>query len=502
MRRRALLTTAAGTVGLAGCVSLSTSDDGNATETGGTNGTDGGTAGDDPQLSEPPDEGGSVIDLETIDRTVALSPTTFRTDDDAGIALWFDRTATEDAPARLTGWLVNQNDYENTFDLEWIPAVGNVDSQPPADYNYENVLRLAPTENNEVAASVPEITRNEHGLWNATDVDPWIEPTVRLDPGEFVELEYVLVGEPGMSDRPTGVYEFAGDDRGVQITLWDTDTPGPEGDSYFEDQTVPPIGEESSIQWYHESDESTEVTLRPETELLELDGAVDFELVYNDRESSGCGHWDLHKLVDGEWFHVGPWTHNSDCRFIAPGERMNWRLRAFNESPVPSVGDELGCAGGLTSGYLGPGTYAVVVGFGYPAGQSGALVELTGDPVAFEPTEDASIEQDGAEIVMTSDAHGDGEHPPDATLTVERSEPADDVDVDRIIPEQVMGDWGVGGSTGLRNALAAFESEVERVVVLTDEHDAEGAVGYEETTRFVEVRGQTYELTAELSESD
>ncbi|GAB3687426.1 hypothetical protein GCM10028857_20500 [Salinarchaeum chitinilyticum] len=503
MRRRALLTTiAAGTAGLSGCVGQLASDDGNDTETDGTNGTDsdGTDDGDDGSPSpEPPDGLASVIDLETIGRTCALSPTQFHTDDDASVALWFDRTATAEAPARLTGWLVNENDYMNTFDLERIPAVGDPHGQTSPGADHEGRLHLVPTEQNEIAEIVPDSTRNEQGLWQVAAAGDWIQDHVQLDPDEQVQLEYLLVGETGTPGRPTGIYEFWGSDERVEIAVWDTDAPGPESDSYFAGQTVPPIYEEASIQWYHEADESTGVTLRPDREQVTLDGAVDFELVYNARESAGCGHWDLHKLVDGEWYAVGPWYHYSDCRSIAPGERMDWRLRAFNGPAVPGNGDGLGCAAGLTRGYLGPGIYAVVVGFGYPADQTGALVELTGDPVTFEPTDDASIEQDGAEVVVTTDAHGDGEHPPDATLTVERSEPGDAADVDRIIPEQVMGGSGFGDATGLRNALAAFEAGVERVVVLTDEHGAEGAVGYDGTTRFVAVRGQTYELTAELS---
>lgn len=497
MRRRALLATAAGTVGLAGCASLSTTDGGNGTD--GPNGTDGGLGGD-PQLPEPPDGDASVIDLETIDRTCALSPKSFRTDDDAGIALWFDRTATEDAPARLTGWLVNQNDYENTFDLDWIPAVGTVHSQPPDGYNYENVLHLAPTENNEIATSVPGVTRNEEGVWNAPDGGSWIEPTVRLDPGEHVTLEYVLVGSQDMSGRPTGTYEFAGLHEHVQIALWETDAPGPDDDSRFDGQTVPSVEEETSIQWFHEADESTAVTLRPETELIELDGAVDFDLVFNARVSSGCGHWNFFKFVDGEWFHVAPNGHNDSCRMIVPGQEEEWTLRAFNGTTVAYDDETSGCAGSLTRGYLGPGIYGVTVDFGHPTDESGALIELSGDEIAIEPTGGASAEQDGAEIVVTTSNHDDDQHPPDATLIAERGEPSADAEVDRIIPEQLMRDGGFGLSTGLRNALAAFESGVERVVVRTDEHDVDFAVGSDATNRHVEVRGQIYELTAERSE--
>lgn len=515
MRRRALLSSmAVGAAGLAGCVSSSIVDGdgngaggtGNESDPDGNGGdTDGnGSAGDengDP-LPDPPEGRSSVIDLETIDRTYALTPTSFRTDDDTRVALWFDRTATDESPARLTGWLRNENEYENTVDLEWLPAVGNTYSRTLSGYDHESRLHLAPTETNEVATTVPEVTQNDDGLWHVADVGPWIQESARLDPGESVRLEYHLVGEPNMPGRPTGTYEFRGNDESVRIAVSETDSPGPEGESKFAGRSVPPIHEDRSIQWYHDANESAPAYLEPATEHLDLDGAIDFELVYNAREASGCGHWNLYKLVEGEWYHVDPLVHTDDCRQIAPGERMEWTLRAFNGPAVDCDCDgNGGCAGGLTRGYLGSGIYGVVAGYGYPAEESGALVELAGDPVEIEPSEDATIERDGAEVVVTADSYGDGEHPPDATLFVERSGGGTgEEEPDRIIPEQLMGGEAlVGRSNALRNGVAAFEDGVERVEVRTDEHAVDDAVGYDASSRLLEVRGETYELTAERS---
>lgn len=506
---------AGGAAGLAGCFSSSIVDGDDANGNGGGIGTgqdgDGGngtTDGNGDSRPEPPENRSSVIDLETIDRTYALTPTSFSTDDDARISLWFDRTATADAPARLTGWLENENEYENTFDLEWIPAVGDTHSRTLPDYDHESRLHLAPTEHNEIATTLPEITQNDDGLWHVADVGPWMQETVRLDPGERVQLEYVLVGEPNAPGRPTGTYEFRGDDETVRVSVWDSDSPGPEADSRFAGREVPPlpnrveeeIDEERAVQWYHEADESTPAYLEPARERLDLDGAIDFELVFNARESTGCGHWNLYKLVDGEWFHVGPMVHASDCRSIAPGARMDWHLRAFNG---PAVACDCDGPGGLTRGYLGPGTYGVVAGYGHPASESGALIELAGESVSIDPTDDATIERDGSTVEVTTDSYGDGEHPPDATLTVERAgEDRDsDDDPDRVIAEQLMGGESIlGRSNALRNAIAAFEDGVERVEVRTDEYDVERAVGREGSTRRIVFRGTIYELTAEFDE--
>jgi hypothetical protein len=313
-----------------------------------------------------------------------------------------------------------------------------------------------------------------------------------------------------MPGRPTGTYEFRGDDETVRIAVWNTGSPGPEGESRFAGREVPPlpnrteVDEERAVQWYHEADASTAATLRPETERLDLDGAMNFELVYNARESSGCGHWNVYKLVGGEWFHVGPTFHTADCRSIAPGSRMDWTLRAFNGRPVRcGCADGLsGCASGLTRGYLGPGVYGVVTGYGHPADETGALVELEGEPVAIEPTEDATIERDGAEVVVTTGNYGDGEDPPDATLVVERSgDGADGNDPDHVIAEQLMAsESSYGRSSALRNAVSVFEDAVERVEVRSDEYDVEDAVGREGSHRRIEVRGRIYELTAEFDE--
>jgi hypothetical protein len=506
MRRRALLASAAaGVAGVAGCSTvLSTDGTGN-----GSDGNDsGGSGGDDPPTAEPPkddppDGRSSVIDLETIDRTYAFVPTAFRTDDDARIALWFDRTATSEAPARVVGWLRNENEYENTFDLEWIPTVGDVHSRTLTGYDHTSRLHLAPTAANEIAETVPNVSRNEDGLWRVDDLGPWMAEHVRLDPGERVRLEYRVVGEPDMPGRPTGTYEFRGDDETVRLAVWDADAPGETVDSRFAGRDVPPIHEESTIHWYHETDESTVAYLRPERERLELDGALEFDLVYNARESTGCGHWNIYKLVDREWFHVGPRGHTSDCRSVAPGARMDWTLRAFNGSAI-RCDCGYSCGDGMTRGHLGPGTYAVVAGYAHPADESGALVELVGDPVALEPTDSATIERDGAEVVVTTDAYGNGEHPEDGTVTVERAGDDDggdaDREADRVVVEQLMGGGSVfGGSSALRNALAPFEDGVERVVLRTDEYGVDDAVEHDASERHVAFRGETYRLTADRS---
>lgn len=487
--------------GLAGCVSsLADGEDASGPNDGSDRVWDGGSGTSDP-LTEPPDGRSSLIDLETIDRTYALMPISYSADRGVRVELWFDLTATDDSPARLTGKLRNLTENAHTVDLEEVPAVGDPHSQTLSGYDDETRLHFAPTENNELATEVPDILQNGDGLWNVRDVDSWIQETVHLDPGEEIDLEYVLVGEPNLSDRPTGTYVFRSHNRSVQVAVWDTDSPGPEVESHFAGRTLPPLPNRggASTQWYHEADESTPVYLEPAREQLQLDGAIDFELVINTREPTGCGYWNLYKLVEGEWFNVAPRAQEDDCGTITPGARKSWTLRAFNGGAAACDG---GCTSGLTRGYLGPGTYAVVSGFGYPADETGALVELEGDPVSVETTPDATVERDGTEAVVTTDRYDDGVQPPDATLVVKRAnDDSGGAGSHRVVAEQLMDDEsGLGLYGALRDGIAAFDDGVERVEVRSDEHGVDFAVGYDSSARRVEFRGTTYDLTAEFEE--
>lgn len=494
MHRRALLTSlAVGATSLAGCAS-SAGDEAPTTNRGTSRTTASTTTDTDAESSDDerrrPEGWTSIVELETGPRTYAFRPTTTNTDDGAEVALWFDRTATADHPARLRGWFENGNDFENTFRIEWIPAVGRIHSRTPTGYHHEARLHFAPTENNALAETVPEVTRNDDGYWRVTDVGPWMSETIRMDPGERVDLEYVLVGEPGMPGRPTGTYEFRGDDDTASVSVWDTNNPGPAEESRFAGRSVPEFDGDRTVQWYHDADRATSAFVRPSTERIELDGFVGFEAVNHSHEILQCGHWNLYKLVDGRWFHVAPRGHTSDCRGLAPGGTKEWSLRAFNGEAVPCNHDGHG-HGGLTQGFLGGGEYAVVAGYGHPADASAAMIELVGESVELVPTDDATSQRDGDTVTVTTDKYGDGEHPPDAAFTLTRTDSA----TERVLAEQVMAYGGFGsGNRGFRNALAAMAPDVDRVVLRTDEYDFDYALREEGASRRFRFRGQAYEI--------
>ncbi|EMA00825.1 hypothetical protein SAMN05443574_101246 [Haloarcula vallismortis] len=501
MRRRALLASVPGALaGLAGCSFGSP----------GADGTDGVTPAPRPDESPPdandsetetptatgeppqPEELTTVVELETGPRTYALSSAGLHTDDEARVALWFDRTATDDHPAILRGWLQNGNEFENTFRVEWIPGIGRTHSRQPRGYDHEARLHLAPTENNALATDVPSLSRSSEGYWQVDDVGPWMTETHRLAPGEWVRLEYALVGEPGQLGRPTGTYEFRGRDEMLSVTVWDARSPGPETESRFAGRSLPPFPGDSSVQWFHEADRTTPAFVRPASERAELDTQIGFVMVNNSHERLQCGHWNLYKLVDGEWFHIAPMGHTADCRLLSPGGREQWGLRAFNGQAVSCGTGDCRCDG-LTQGYLGGGEYAIVAGYGHATNESGALIELVGDRVAVTPTDDVSTARDGDTVTVTTGRHGDDKSPADATFSLSRTDSADE----QIIVEQVMTrDRFAPSDGGLRNALPFLTDGVNRVVVETDERAVDGVLGYDSDSRRFRFRGQAYVVAA------
>lgn len=504
MHRRDLLATlAAGLTASAGCTSDSNPATPGTTEPG-TTPTDTETTTETPADDE--DWGyeigaASVVDLETAPLTLALAPMMYHSRDGADVEIEFVETATADHPALVRARLENRNDFANTFRLDETPPFGRggISDQPrdPGEEwashegGYRVNLALAPTENHDLAEVVPDYELADDGTWRLAGEknEAWLPDRVRLEPGEVVHGEYVLLGRPEGVEygRPTGTYDFSWRDGGFSITAWETDAPGPEGESRFAGRDVPALRDDGTVAWYHDADPSTLSYVEPEAERTDLPASVDFTFVNHDREGTSCGHWSLYKLVDGEWFLVGPWAQTADCRFVRPGGTRTWTLKAF-------AGESIPCREGLGLGvgHLGGGVYGAVAGYGHATPESGALVEIEADPVEIVPTDDATGERDGSTVVVTDSKHGDGEHPPDATLTVTRTDAEAD---NRLIPEQVMR----RRLRGLRNALAFFEEGVETVVVRTDEHVAENVVGYDADVGRFAVAGTTYDVRIERS---
>jgi hypothetical protein len=485
MRRRSLLATvAAGVTGLPGCMGLNPGSTATESPTPTSTPTE-----DDNEQQEPQESKASVIELETQPHTLALSPNRLITYENAKVTLQFDRTATSDHPARITGSLENMNDYETPFQIEWIPVVGRTHARRPQGQHRDATLYAVPTENNEIATEVPAVSQTAEGNWIVEDVGAWMPDVHRLDPGERIHLEYVITGGPDMEGLPTGPYEFSGGDEFVDLTVWETDSPGPDTESRFTGRSVPTLPQPQSIQWYHEADATTGAYVEPSSERIELDGLVEFQVINHTDVTLQCGHWNMYKLVDGEWYHIGPFGHDADCRSLLPGRTKEWALRAFKEQAVRCASS---CGvGGFTRGFLGGGEYAMVAGYGHPEGTSGALFELVGAPAVFTVTDDARIQRDGDTVTVTTNRYGDGEHPPDASFSLTRVDSADE----RVIPEQLSAgnDQGSAREQGLRNALAVMDDDVDRIIVRGDEYVVDRTLGHNAETRRFKLRGQAYQ---------
>jgi hypothetical protein len=495
MRRRALLAgLAAGAGGLAGC---SVIDRGSTDSSPDPSAEPSDSPTDTPTPPGEPDEwdlgAASIVDLETANRTYALAPLRYRSDDGASVRMRFASTATADGPVTVEAELRNENPFANTFRLEWTPPFGRLASDIPhpmgsrrTDGTYRVGLVFAPTANHDLVDDAPEVERARDGHWRlAGEVAPQLPERVRLEPGETVRGEYALVGRAEGVDRgrPSGVYEFSrAGERPVRVSVWETDAPGPTTESRFAGTSVPALPGDSETAWFHDADAGMPSFVRPSVEETTLPARVAFTFVNRAREPTTCGHWNLYKLVDGAWFHLGPYVQTADCRSVAPGGSKTWTMRAATGEMAPCE------ARGYP--FLGGGRYAAVAGYGHATAQSGALVAFDAPTVSVVPTDDVTSERTDGQVTVTDDGWRtapDAEHRSQVHLVLERVSDADR----RVIAEQVMR----RRRRGLRNTLAFAAADIERVVLRTDDRTADRAVGYDNGAATFAFGGQAYRLT-------
>lgn len=444
---------------------------------------------------------GALLTTETRPRTYALSTVRYGVDDGGEVRLKFDRTATEDHPARLVASLQNTDRFREAFRLDWQVPFGNASSEQPHPHGerrttggvtHADSLLFVPTENHDLVDDPPAVELAGDGTWRlAEEPTRWQPEEVVLDANEAVRGEYAVVGHPEGTGRPTGVYEFVrGQADPLKLTVWNTEQSGPTTESRFQGESVPPLGDGdgNSVSWFHEADASTPTFVRPSTERAELPTSVTFRFVNHAAETLGCGHWRLYKLHEGTWYDLGPYIRLSICYQEPPGgtDAMTYQLfngRGFDDG---IHGDE------RTQDYLGGGRYAAVVGFGAETGRSGALLDVDADPVELVPTADATAERDGDRVVVTNDewrAAGEGAHGDRTRLRLTRADAAERT----LIREQVM----QRRYRGLRNSLPFLDADVNEVVLRTDDTVADRATGYESSRARFRLDGAAYEIAVE-----
>lgn len=501
MHRRRFLAALGVTASLAGCSSSSDPGQGDTPTLTPvdppTTPTDTGTPTDTPDADPPRGLGAeSVVDLETVPRTYALSPVSYRSDDDAHVELGFTATATADHPVRVRATLTNAAPWANTFRLDETPPFGRRTGairDHDRDLTYQSGLVFAPTENHDLATHVPEVEHATDGTWRlAREIErEWTPDVARLDADESATGEWVLVGRASGQEvgRPTGRYGFRSGETNLTVAVWNTDQPGPRQNSRFTGRLVPPLPD-GEVDWYHETEPTSPTYLEPSSERVGPPGAVEFTLVNHSHDRLSGNSWNLYKRHDGEWHYIAPWGHTAVLRMIPPGGHRTYRVHVFN-------GESLPCDG-LDIGYLGGGTYAFESMYdGEERGPFAALFEIDGPDATVVPHETATAERDGSTVEVEWLSRPDL---PRATLVVDTL--GTEVGAaETLVAEQVMR----RRNRGLRNTLPYFEPGVTQVRLRTDRNTVSSATeasGYESSTVRFTFRGQAFEATGAFETDD
>lgn len=257
---------------------------------------------------------------------------------------------------------------------------------------------------------------------------------------------------------------------------------------------------------YDDADpESADVVLAPGSRTVGPGDPVTFTLRNRgDRKLAvNFYNWNVHKQVDGGWYHVAPRAWNEPLMHLAPGEDHAWDV-TFTDGDV-GEGASVPVASGteaVTVAGVGGGHYAFRAR-GWFEGDDheqavafAATVDLDAPPLELAPTDAiASTEWDG-DVLVARSTRGD---PDDedyrlGAYELERVEAPGD-DVRRLVTEQVV------RRDRLRDALAlALDHDADRVRLR--EHDATYPLfGLQEPQVFA-FRDAHYEVSARKLEGD
>lgn len=429
-------------------------------------------------------------------RTYALGNTYVSPEDGIESTVGFLEPATENQPAQVGVELYNRTDEELTVVLGQFPGFVTLSSDLPRVPGTDDLaaeddgLVLAPLSTHDLTDDGTNLTRDEEGYWQLAGDLAELPGEESLAPDEVLRGVYGLVGRRDATGRPPGVYRFGTEDDALSVAVWNSEEPGPTGESRFADREVPIFApspplvpreaeDAQNVGWYHAADVGTRTYVRPSAEVAEGPGSFSFTFVNHSPEEVSCGHWQLAKLVDGEWFGLGPFLHTADCRVVGPGGWKTWTLETAR--------------GESRFGTLGGGLYAAVAGYGVDTDHTGALVELDRAAALVQRTRDATTDRtDGTVTVRTEYADGT-DHSEPAVLVLTRSTTAE---AGRVIAEQVTHPR----FRALRNALAPMAADVDTVRVLTDDEHVRRVGGHDGGATTFSFRGESYAVR--VAESD
>ncbi|WP_435154341.1 hypothetical protein [Haladaptatus sp. DFWS20] len=197
----------------------------------------------------------------------------------------------------------------------------------------------------------------------------------------------------------------------------------------------------------------------------------------------GPYHWTVWKLVDGQWYRIGPRMAPDLGAILDSGGSYTWNLAIDITNLVRSI-DGQQSEQDITLPGLGGGTYAFGIdglfqGQKYDNGTGAATrFELVGDSLSLTPMDDLQVvSRDGDEKhVRASQANT-------AYLATRVENP--NAETTRKIPEQVI------RLTPIRNLLASFEDGVSQVRL--DGRDTY----FGNSTLLIEYEGSTYRIETE-----
>lgn len=439
-----------------------------------------------------------LIQLETQPRTISLLPSGYGTEHGAGISLEWLSTATDERPARLRATLTNHNEFRAKFQTHSLPPFNSV-VHTRLQCEPRSALYLAPTETSPLVDEHPVYEQRSSGQWHAIEVPPKQPSSHWLDPDESITGEYYLLGGKTGDGLDTGRYPFESTPRGTGFSLvvWDTERPGPSGQSKFTGKDVPTFADSGILLfsgtermgWFHETDPATEVYVEPTSEEVVIPGRIDFTVVnHSQRPLDGNpAAWELLKLHDGRWFHIEPSVIAQPGHTLSPGATRTEPLRAFAGEPVP-------CETGHDVGHLGGGRYAFTLGE-YGDQLHAAVFDLLGDAVTVTASDAVEVtEHDADELTVRStrgQPNSGGYRLGRYTLSRVR---ADGRDPNVVIAEQVLRQQPLRDALGL---MLAHEVTTVSIQEYTASYPPFGVKG----TEFVEYDGETYRITVEATAS-
>lgn len=212
-------------------------------------------------------------------------------------------------------------------------------------------------------------------------------------------------------------------------------------------------------------------------------------------------NWSLHRYLDGEWFHLGPYFIPQPLHGLPPGETHVRRLVIDNSDlervRPPEVDDVEGEHVASRHG-LGPGAYALAISSDSegPATVYSAAFALEGDPVALVAPETVTgTGRDGdrrvVDVASTSDEHKLDRY----DLTVRR-EPDPPRSPRRFVQEQLYH----FRNAGIRAGLAHLRDVDAAVVVRGDDSQTTRDMAGGRGPDFLAYDGETFALEVDPHE--